>query len=37
MPHQDQERVIAGEVVVNALLDQMWHAWTSSEGADIPR
>ena len=30
----DQERVIKGDVVVNAPLDQVWNAWTTSEGAE---
>ena len=34
MPESREERIILGEVVVNATLSQVWEAWTTSAGAE---
>ena len=34
VPAWAQERMVRKEVVVNASLDEVWHAWTTNEGAE---
>jgi uncharacterized protein YndB with AHSA1/START domain len=34
MPAINNNRVVKGEVTVNASVDQVWRAWTTNEGAE---
>jgi len=32
MHDRDQDRIIRGEIIINASIDEVWDAWTTEEG-----